>query len=355
MKSLLKGAALSLLIAIVGCSQNPSAPSGLRGAGSTFVHPLMVQWANAYEGKEGGCKIEYRLLGSTGGIKFVIEKQADFGCTDTPMTDEQLAEARKAGGEIVHIPIVLGAVVPVYNLPDVKEPLCFTGPVLARIYMGKKWPGKEEDKILKWNHPALAALNPAANLPDKTIRVVHRLDGSGTTGIWTDYLTKVSPEWATTVGSGQEVKWPTGAAEVGNDGVAEYVKQTVGSIGYVELAHAHQADLSAGLVQNREKEFVRANLLSITKAAENCLDKFPDDLRFLIGDAPGKGSYPISGMTWVVVDVNQPTGKGNQLVEFLRWALDEGQDRTEQHFYARLPKSLASRATSKLNRIQASN
>jgi phosphate transport system substrate-binding protein len=354
MKCSLRIAAFGVLLTALGCGQQPP-QSGLRGAGATFVEPLMVQWTHTYEAKEDGCKVEYRSLGSTAGVKFMIEKEADFGCTDCPMTDEQLADARKHGGEVLHIPLVLGAVVPVYNLPDVKETLRFTGPVLARIYMGKGYPGKEEDKILRWNHPELRAINPGVELPDKEIRVVHRRDGSGTTGIWTNYLSKASSEWQKTVGSGQEVKWPAGAAEVGNEGVAEHVKKTVGSIGYVDLAHAHQMDLSIGLVQNRsnEKQFVKANLASITAAAENCLDKFPDNLRYMIDDAPGEGAYPISGITFAIVYVNQPAGKGKELAGFLRWALGEGQGQVGRLFYAPLPEQLAARAVKKLDQIQS--
>jgi phosphate ABC transporter phosphate-binding protein len=303
-------------------------------------------------GERTAARSRYQALGSSGGIKFVIAKQAEFGCTDSPMTDEQLAEAHKMGGEMIHIPLVLGAVVPVYNLPGVKVPLRFTGPVLARIYLGKEYPGHPENRILKWDHPALKALNPGVELPAEEIRVVHRRDGSGTTGIWTNYLSKVSPEWAKKVGSGQEVVWPTGKAEVGNDGVSEHVKQNAWSIGYVELAYAHRADLPFGLVQNREQEFVKANLQSITTAANNSLEKFPDDLRYLIDDAPGKGSYPIAGVTWAVLYVRQPPGKGEELVGFLRWTLEEGQERVEKLFYARLPEALAARALKKVEQIQ---
>ena len=352
MKRMAKSAIFGVLLAALGCTQNPAVPTVLHGAGSTFVYPLMVSWTHRYEGAENGCKIEYRSLGSSAGIKFILDKEVDFGCTDSPMTDAQLEEVRKNGGTILHIPLILGAVVPVYNVPGVTAPLKFTGPVLARIYLGKEYPG--EDKILKWNHPAIKDLNPGVELPNQEIHVVHRRDGSGTTGIWTDYLTKVSPEWAKVVGPGQEVKWPTGNAEVGNDGVAKYVQENSGSIGYVELAYAYQMDLAFGLVQNQEKEFVRANLASITKAAENSVDKFPNDMRYMIDDAPGKGSYPISGMTWAVVYVNQPPGKGSQLVHFLNWALsDEGQE-VGQLFYARLPEKLAVRAREQVKQIQVS-
>jgi phosphate transport system substrate-binding protein len=342
---------LGLVVVVVGAlvamalqSQHDKVPEpDLQGAGSTFVNPLMVQWASRYEGTESGCRVGYRSLGSGAGIKLLTERQVDFGCTDGPMTDAQLAGARAAGGEVLHIPLVLGAVVPAYNLPGLGTPLRFTGPVLADIYLGK---------IKKWNHPALRDLNPGVELPELPIRVVHRADGSGTTYIWTDYLTKVSAEWKKAAGTGILVTWPTGTAAQGNEGVADKVQKTRGSIGYVELTYAYQLDLAFGLVQNREKEFVRASLAAVTKAADNALRDIPDDLRYSMTDAPGKGSYPIAGTTWAIVFARQPAVKGGRLVSFLQWATDAGQRQVEDLLYARLPEALAERARAAVEKIQ---
>jgi phosphate transport system substrate-binding protein len=293
-----------------GCGKTPKPPSALVGKGSTFVYPLMVQWTNAYAKTEQGCKVEYAAVGSGSGIRGIIENSVDFACTDGPLTEKQLAEARAAGGDVVHIPLVLGAVVPAYNLGAVAEPLRFSGPVLADIYLGK---------IKKWNDRAIKELNPkvADRLPDAEIVVVHRSDGSGTTYIWTDYLAKVSKEWAEKVGVGVEVRWPVGVAEAGNEGVADRVDKTPASIGYVELTYALRRDLAFGLVQNRENEFVRAGPRSIRRAAANGLKDIPEDLRYSLTNAPGKGSYPVCGTTWAIVRVNPPAGKGHQLLDFL--------------------------------------
>ena len=262
---------LGVVAGSLGCG-NHAAPTSadLEGAGSTFVYNVMSRWAHDYGQHPGGCKVSYRSWGSDAGIKAILDKKADFGCTDAPMTDEELATARAAGGEVVHVPLVLGAVVPVYNLPELNEQLRVTGPVLADIYLGK---------IKKWNDPALQKINPGVKLPDKEIVVVHRRDGSGTTDIWTDYLSKVSPEWQKGPGRGLEVKWPVGQTESGNAGVAEFVRKNPGSIGYVELSYAHREGLDLGLVQNREGEFVKARLQSITAAADSALTHIPDDLR----------------------------------------------------------------------------
>jgi phosphate transport system substrate-binding protein len=315
----------------------------LQGAGSSFVAPLMVLWAAAYEKTEDGGKIDYRSLGSGGGIKLLTQQKVDFGCTDGPMTDAQLEKARSAGGEVLHVPLVLGAVVPAYHLPGVKGPLRFTGPVLADIYLGK---------VKKWNAEALADLNRGVKLPDKEIVVVHRRDDSGTTYIWADYLAKVSPQWKQEVGVGVDIKWPTGEAEVGNEGVAEYVQSTPYSIGYVELSYAVQMDLPFGLVRNRGGEFVKASLPGVRATAANALVDIPEDLRYSLTDAPGKESYPICGTTWAIVYAEQPPEKGKQLADFLRWAIGAGQERVERVFYARLPDSLLERASKNIDQIR---
>jgi phosphate transport system substrate-binding protein len=323
----------------------------LTGAGSTFVAPLMIQWSGIYEKTEGGRKIDYRAFGSGDGIDWFIAGKARFACTDGPLTDQQLARARAAGGEVVHVPLVLGAVVPAYNLPKVTGPLRFTGDVLARIYMGEKYPGKEEDKILKWDHPALKELNPNAKLPGDDIVVVRRSDSSGTTYIWTDYLAKASAPWRSGPGVGLEVAWPAGVAASGNEGVAERVKQTPGAIGYVELTYAYRKDLAFGLVRNREGEDIRAGVGSIRAAADG-LKEVPDDLRYSLTDAPGKGAYPICGTTWAVVRLSQPGAEGRHLVHFLYWATDEGQGLAEGLLYVPLPEALRERARRQIGRLK---
>jgi phosphate transport system substrate-binding protein len=335
---------LAILFTDLGCGSHTTNPSGeLEGAGSTFVHSLMSKWAHEYANTPDGCKVTYHAWGSDGGIKFLLSKRGEFGCTDAPLTDAELEQARAAGGEVLHVPLVLGAVVPAYNLKEVREPLRFTGPVLADIFLGK---------IKKWNDAALQQLNPGLKLPDRDILVVRRNDGSGTTAIWTDYLSKVSPEWQKGPGQGLQVKWPVGQSEVGNDGVASYVKKNAGSIGYVELTYAYREDLAFGLVQNRDGEFVRASLETVTAAADHALTTIPDDLRYSLTDAPGKTSYPISGTTWALIYRHQPAGKGPELRNFLRWVINEGQQYAGELFYAQLPESLVTRANRKLEQIE---
>jgi phosphate transport system substrate-binding protein len=270
------------------------------------------------------------------------------------MNAEQLQKCRDEGGEPLHIPLAMGAVVAVYNLDEVKQPLRFTGEVLARIYMGKEFPGKEEDKILRWNHPAIKALNPAVadQLPDKEIVVVHRSDGSGTTYVWVDYLAKVSPEWKDKVGVATSVNWPTGIGQKGNEGVAGQVQRSPRSIGYVELIYATQNDMKYALVKNKAGEFIEPNLKSIAAAADNTLTTIPDDLRYSITDAPGKDSYPISGTTWAVVYDKLPAEKKQAVVDFLRWVIHDGQQYCEELHYAPLPKGLVERADKKLDQIK---
>jgi phosphate transport system substrate-binding protein len=327
-----------IALAMHGKNQAPQEPP-LKGAGSTFVYPLMVQWSGDYEKWESGCRVGYQSLGSQAGIDLLLDQRVNFACTEAPLTDAQLAKA----GEVIHVPLVLGAVVPAYNLPGVKGALHFTGPALADIYLGK---------VRKWNDPALRDLNPGVELPDREIAVVRRRDGSGTTFVWADFLAKVSPEWKKRVGVGTTLSWPTGTAEMGNEGVAEKVHNTPGAIGYVELTYAYRLDLPFGLVRNREGEFVKASLASVSAAAANALSQIPDDLRFSLTDAPGKGSYPIVGTTWAIAPVRPQAGKAHQLADFLRWATGPGQDRVGDLFYVRLPKALAERAAGQIGRIQ---
>jgi phosphate transport system substrate-binding protein len=260
------------------------------------------------------------------------------------MNEEELREARNVGGDVIHIPLVMGGVVPAYNLPEVKESLVFSGPVLADIFLGK---------VKRWNDPALQQLNPDVQLPDQAISVVHRSDGSGTTYVWTDYLSKVSPaEWKEKVGNANAVKWPVGEGAKGNEGVSGRVKATAGSIGYVELTYALQNKIAYGFVKNREGMALKADVKSVTAAVDNSLKEIRDDLRFSITDPPGKDSYPISGTVWAVLYVNQPAGKGQQVVDFLRWVTHEGQQYCEALDYVRLPSGLVERVEKKLASVQ---
>jgi len=313
------------------------------GAGSTFVNPLMVQWSSQYEKTEFGCRIGYQSIGSGTGTRFFMEKRIDFACSEAPLSDDLLAKIRESGGDAIHIPLVMGAIVPAYQLPNMKGPLRFNGSVLAGIYLGK---------IKKWNDSALRECNPEIELPDQEIVVLHRLDSSGTTHVWTDYLSKVSPEWKEKVGVATDVIWPVGIGETGNEGVAAKIQNTPGTIGYVELTYAYRLDLSHGLVQNREKEYVKASLISVTKAAGNALGTIPDDLRYSLTDAPGKESFPIVGTTWAIIQSRQPFPKGQHLVDFLSWAVGDGQNRVQDLLYARLPEGLASRARAKITEIK---
>jgi phosphate transport system substrate-binding protein len=307
----------------------------------------MSKWTGVYE-KEKGVQVNYQSIGSGGGIQKLIAKEFDFGCTDAPLNDEQLENARRSGGEVVHIPLVMGGAVPIYNLDEVQDSLRFTGPVLADIFLRK---------ITRWNDERLKTLNPkvATKLPAKDIVVVHRSDGSGTTYMFSDYLSKVSDEWQKKVGMGTSLKWPEDTIGAkGSEGVAGQVKLNPGAIGYVELIYARQNKIRYGSVQNKEGEFVDADLESVGAAANNALTQIRDDLRFSLTDAPGKGSYPISSAVWAVIYVNQPAGKGQVVVDFLRWAAreDQGQQHAKPLDYAALPKGLIERVEKKLAEVK---
>jgi phosphate transport system substrate-binding protein len=324
-------------VGLSGCGGKPR----ITGGGSSFVDPMMQKWATEYKAKKSVI-VDYTSSGSGDGIKQMIAGKNLFGCTDAPMTEEQIKDA---GGPdaVIHVPLVMGAVVPIYNLEGVKG-LKFTGPVLADIYLGK---------ITKWNDDALKELNPRAKLPDKDIAVVHRADGSGTSHIFTSYLSAVSETWKDKVGASTNPKWPIGQGEPKNPGVANAVKATPGAIGYVELIYAlRNKDLNIGLVKNAAGEYTPASLESVTAAANASLKTIPDDLRFSIVNAPGKDAYPISGTTWCVCKVKQSGKDGELLREFLRWCIHDGQEYTAELHYARLPKGLVERADKKIDLIK---
>jgi phosphate transport system substrate-binding protein len=322
-----------------------SASSGadLTGAGATFPYPLYSKWFSDYATKTG-VKINYQSIGSGGGIRQLSEQTVDFGATDAPMSDAELAKAK--GGPVVHIPTTMGAVVVTYNLPEVKEPLKLTGDVIAAIYQGQ---------ITKWNDARIAALNPTAKLPATDILVVHRSDGSGTSYVFTDYLASVSPAWATKPGKGKEVQWPVGLGAKGNEGVAGQVKQTPGAIGYVELAYANQNKLSTASIRNANGEYVAPSIASVTSAAAGAVAKLPagTDYRISIVNAPGAGAYPISSLTWILAYQKQTdAAKGKKLVDFLHWALTDGQALAAPLDYAPLPESMRSALIQRVETIK---
>ncbi|HEU5298519.1 MAG TPA: phosphate ABC transporter substrate-binding protein PstS [bacterium] len=323
-----------------------AAPGGaqtitLNGAGATFPFPLYSKWSQVYAA-EKGVQLNYQSIGSGGGIRQFISKTVDFGASDGPMTDEQVAQA---GGRALHIPMVAGAVVPVYNVPNVGQGLNFTPEVLADIFLGR---------ITKWNDPHLAKANPNAALPAADLVVVHRSDGSGTTAIWVNYLSKVSPMWKARVGEGTSVNWPTGLGGRGNEGVAGLVRQTPNSLGYVELAYALTNRMTFGNVQNRAGQFVRPSLSSMAKAMEGALANIPDDYRVFFTNPEGKDVYPIGGFTWILIYADQADPvKGKALVEFLWWAVHDGQKYAPTLLYAPLPKSLVARVERTLKSVTA--
>jgi phosphate transport system substrate-binding protein len=330
------------VLCMAGC-QKAEPPESLTGSGSSFVWPIMTRWVHEYD-RADNKKVSYRSRGSSLGIQDLLENKVDFACSDGPLSDERLADLKNKGAEVVHVPLILSAVVPIYNLDEVSESLRFTGPVLADIYLGK---------VKKWNDPTLRELNPGVKLPDKEINVVHRSDGSGTTYIWTDYLAKVSADWKSKVGTDRTVKFPIGVGADGNEGVAEHVKAMPGSIGYVDLADAYRKSLAFGLVQNHQKEFVKASLHSVAIAANSGVKDIPSDLRYSLADVYEKGAFPIVGTTWAIVYLDQSRNKrARDLVNFLKWVVGDGQLFAEQLLYAKMPADLAHRSLETIERIK---
>ncbi|MEO6528528.1 MAG: phosphate ABC transporter substrate-binding protein PstS [Gemmatimonadaceae bacterium] len=315
----------------------------LTGAGATFPNPLYSKWTDAYATKTG-VKINYQSIGSGGGIRQISEQTVDFGASDAPMSDAELAKAK--GGPILHFPTTLGADAIVYNLPDIGGTLKLTGEVLASIFQGQ---------ITKWSDSRIASLNAGLKLPASDILVVHRSDGSGTTYVFTDYLASVSAAWAAKPGKGKDIQWPVGLGGKGNEGVAGQVKQTPGSIGYVELAYATQNKLSTAAMKNANGEFVSPSIASITAAAAGAAAKLPPttDYRVSIVNSPGAGVYPISSFTWILVYEKQADPvKGKKLTDFLRWALGEGQGMSAALDYAPLPESMRTTLLTRLDSVK---
>jgi phosphate transport system substrate-binding protein len=367
-KSLLKGeflkktTAASLVIAsifAIACSGDKSASSSnasgsaaktensggsvdLTGAGATFPYPLYSKWFADYAAATG-VKINYQSIGSGGGIRQLSEGTVDFGASDSPMKDDEIAKAK---GPVMHFPTVLGAVAITYNLPEVTSAIKLSGPVLADIFAGR---------ITKWSDPKITSLNSGVQFPSSDILVVHRSDGSGTTFVFTDYLSAVSPAWSSGPGRGKEVSWPVGLGGKGNDGVAGNVKQTPGAIGYVELAYAKQNKLPYAAIKNASGNFVSPSPETITAAASGVADKLPanTDYRLSIVNAAGANAYPISSFTWLLVYTQQTdAAKGKKLVDFMRWALTEGEKQASSLDYAPLPASMATRLVSRLDSIK---
>ena len=317
----MKIALLSLLL----CAVPASAAVTINGAGATFPYPIYSKWFDEYAKANQGVQINYQSIGSGGGIRQVTEGTVDFGATDGPMTDEQLAKSK---GKLLHIPTVLGGVVPVYNLPGVAE-LALSGEVLADIFLGK---------ITKWNDPAIAKLNKGAKLPDAAITVVRRSDGSGTTFVWADYLSKVSKEFETKVGRATSVNWPVGLGGKGNEGVSGLVKQTPNSLGYVEVIYAKQNGMTHAAVINKAGKAVKADLASLSAAAAGV--KMPADYRVSITNADGAKSYPIASFTWLLIRESNPAPKGKELKAFLEWMLEKGQPMAAELSYGPLPEGV---------------
>jgi len=312
----------------------------LNGAGATFPNPMYAKWFSEYHKLHSDVQINYQPIGSGGGIRQVTAGTVDFGASDMPMTDKQLQDAKF---KILNIPTVLGAVVPAYNIPGVAGEIKFTPDMLAGIFLGK---------ITKWNDKAITSENPGINFPDKAIIVVHRSDGSGTTFIWTDYLSKISPEWKSQVGSDTSVKWPIGMGGNHNEGVAGMIRQLSGSIGYIELIYAIQNNIPYGSVRNSSGAFVKASLEGVTAAAASS-PKMPPDFRVSITNAPGKDAYPISSFTWLLIPAqSKDAAKGKILNDFLNWMATDGQKLTSSLTYAPLPDNVVAKVKDAIKQVK---
>jgi phosphate transport system substrate-binding protein len=315
------------------------AQTTLNAAGATFPYPIYSKWFSEYHKARPDVEINYQSIGSGGGINQLKAGTVDFGASDMPLKDDMV---KQIPVPFVQLPTVLGSVVPSYNIPGVTAELKFTPQALAGVYLGK---------ITKWNDPAIAKANPGVKLPDTTIVVIHRSDGSGTTFVWTDYLSKVSSDWQSTVGSNTSVKWPVGLGGKGNEGVSGLVRQTEGALGYVELIYALQNNIPFGVVQNAAGNFVKASLQSTTAAAAAA--KFsPGDFRVSITNAPGKDAYPIASFTYLLVPTQwKDAGKGKIMVDFLQWMLKSGQPMVESLDYAQLPQNLVAMEMAAIEKI----
>ena len=313
----------------------------LNAAGATFPYPIYSKWFDLYHTSHSNVQINYQSIGSGGGIRQLLDKTVDFGASDGPMNDDQLKQATVP---ILHFPTVLGAAIPAYNVPGVQGELNFTPEALSGIFLGK---------VTKWNDPSIASANPGVKLPGDDIVVVHRSDGSGTSYIWTDYLSKVNPEWQSKVGKGTSVNWPVGLGGKGNEGVSALVQQTPGSLGYVELIYAIQNHMPYGKVKNSSGTFVKADLASVSAAAAAAAKFIPDDFRVSITNPEGKAAYPIASFTWLLIPSKfSDSAKRDVVKDFLKWALTDGQQYAEGLSYAKLPKEVVAKEMKAIAQIQ---
>jgi phosphate transport system substrate-binding protein len=335
---------LFLALLMFGLSGASSAQSGtvlINAAGATFPYPIYSKWFDVYHTAHPNIQINYQSIGSGGGIRQLQAGTVDFGASDGPMTDEQLSQSKV---KILHFPTVLGAVVPTYNVSGVSGDLNFTQKALAGIYMGQ---------ITKWNDSEIAKANPGVKLPGDDIVVVHRSDGSGTSYIFTDFVSKASADWKSKVGTNTSVNWPVGLGGKGNEGVSGLVKQTPGSIGYIELIYAVQNNIPYGKVQNATGKFVKADLAGVTAAAAGAANSMPDDFRVSITNAPGAAAYPISSFTWLLIPAQIPdAAKKAAIKDFLKWMLAEGQSYNEGLSYAKLPKPVIAKEEKAIAMVQ---
>jgi phosphate transport system substrate-binding protein len=338
MKSLNFSRKILAIALLTGVSATASAQLMINGAGATFPYPIYSKWFDEYAKVDPSVRFNYQSIGSGGGQKQILAQTVDFGASDGPMSDDNLA---KAPGKLLHIPTVAGADVVAYNLPG-NPALKLDADAIAGIFLGQ---------IKKWNDPKITALNPGVTLSDQEILVVHRSDGSGTTYIWTDYLSKISPEWKTKVGTNTSVNWPTGIGGKGNEGVAGQIKQTPGAVGYVELIYAVQNKMPYADVKNSAGNFIKPSLESVTAALATA--DIPDDFRFSMTNAPGKDAYPIAGATWLLVYQQQKDAtKGKKLVEFLKWGMTDGEKMAKDLQYAPLPESVQQRVLKRIDEIR---
>ena len=344
MKNFSLAASLLLCLAAGGRAQSSGAVL-LNAAGATFPYPIYSKWFDVYHNQHSGVQINYQSIGSGGGIRQLTAGTVDFGASDGPMTDDQLKEFQeKRGSQALHFPTVLGAVVPTYNIEGVTSELNFSQKALAGIYLGT---------IAKWNDPEIANANPGVKLPKADIVVIHRSDGSGTTYIWTDFLSKASQEWKDKVGKGTSVNWPVGLGGKGNEGVTGLVKQTPDSIGYVELIYALQNNVPFGKVQNADGKFLKASLEGVTAAAAAAAKNMPADFRVSITNAPGATAYPISSFTWLLIPSRIQDGSKRQAIKgFLNWMLTDGQNYNESLSYSRLPEPVIAKELKAISLIQ---
>jgi len=313
----------------------------ITGAGATFPYPIYSKWFSDFNKIHSDIEINYQSIGSGGGIRQLLSGTVDFGASDPPMSDEQLGQAKI---KILHFPTVLGAVVPTYNIPGISQELSFTPEVLVGIYLGR---------ITKWNDAEIVKYNQGVDLPAQDIVVVHRSDGSGTSFVWTDYLSKVSPEWQSKVGRNTSVNWPVGLGGKGNEGVTGLVKQTPGAIGYVELIYAVQNQIPYGRVRNAAGAFVKADLASVTAAAAGYAKSMPEDFRISITNAPGKAAYPIASFTYLLIPTRiEDASKKRVIKDFLAWMLNDGQKEVEALTYSRLPKEVVAKELKQISQIQ---